>query len=572
MDVSGIKSAQLNVTGALAGEIDEAEKSKVANQQEDISHSEKIIEELGARYNRESAKKTKPQLNGNLTGKQHDDKAAAKRMSINELFSRLSDNLFDEQVNNSDINESIKSNILKSMWSPQKENVLNKEIDSYASALSELINELCEYYFDVFQDQNPDHDDIRMFFSGAERTKINGKNDFEILFKSKVNIDGVNDVIAGNNTDCNDSICILSDILDSITCLPKVKNKVPIAEPEKINSLKFELNMLRGTAEILSSAKECLFSAQTLINMNDKNTSEYNNSLAVLMGKLADLRDQIAQQKLDNDRELARLQQLALQVKTDTDAAEITAKIKKAEFLQTLFKWLGPLITAIMAVLTVITGGLLAKALVAVIVIMTIISEIVKAAGGPDIMAKVMEPVTKLVQVIQKFIKDVAMVVGKAAGKSPEELKKLEKAMEIVAMVMAVIVVAALFMAVASAIGAIAGQVTAQVASEAMQAAIKSFFAQIQAVLINMMMSSTIVNGISSVTNGVLQADITRYRADMDTDLVLLDRITELMNQIMETFSESQKDLIALNEKVSKYGNESFQRMKSMLQQGQLAV
>ena len=181
----------------------------------------------------------------------------------------------------------------------------------------------------MFQDQNPDHDDIRMFFSGAERTKINGKNDFEILFKSKVNIDGVNDVIAGNNTDCNDSICILSDILDSITCLPKVKNKVPIAEPEKINSLKFELNMLRGTAEILSSAKECLFSAQTLINMNDKNTSEYNNSLAVLMGKLADLRDQIAQQKLDNDRELARLQQLALQVKTDTDAAEITAKIKK---------------------------------------------------------------------------------------------------------------------------------------------------------------------------------------------------------------------------------------------------
>ena len=219
-----------------------------------------------------------------------------------------------------------------------------------------------------------------------------------------------------------------------------------------------------------------------------------------------------------------------------------------------------------------ITGGLLAKALVAVIVIMTIISEIVKAAGGPDIMAKVMEPVTKLVQVIQKFIKDVAMVVGKAAGKSPEELKKLEKAMEIVAMVMAVIVVAALFMAVASAIGAIAGQVTAQVASEAMQTAIKSFFAQIQAVLINMMMSSTIVNGISSVTNGVLQADITRHRADMDTDLVLLDRITELMNQIMETFSESQKDLIALNEKVSKYGNESFQRMKSMLQQGQLAV
>ncbi|QXO80215.1 hypothetical protein JA116_17895 [Morganella morganii] len=59
MDVSGIKTAQLTVTGALAGEIDEAGKSKVANQQEDISHSGKIIEELGEKYNREKNKKNK---------------------------------------------------------------------------------------------------------------------------------------------------------------------------------------------------------------------------------------------------------------------------------------------------------------------------------------------------------------------------------------------------------------------------------------------------------------------------------------------------------------------------------
>ncbi|MCU6225267.1 hypothetical protein KWH83_12105, partial [Morganella morganii] len=75
-----------------------------------------------------------------------------------------------------------------------------------------------------------------------------------------------------------------------------------------------------------------------------------------------------------------------------------------------------------------------------------------------------------------------------------------------------------------------------------------------------------------SVVQADLKADITRQRADLDLDLELLDRITELMNQIMATFSESQQELIALNEKISKSGKESFQRMKAILQQGPLAV
>ncbi|RUT67118.1 hypothetical protein CKG00_12625 [Morganella morganii] len=367
-------------------------------------------------------------------------------------------------------------------------------------------------------------------------------------------------------------MALLEKLLNDVISLPKIKDQMWVIEPEKLALLTSELNTLNNMAGILASAKECLSAAQSLISMNNKNTVEYNNSLAVLMGKLADLRDQIAQKKLENDRDLARLQQSALQVKTDKDAADIAEKIKKAERLQALFKWLGPLLTAIMAVLTALTGGLMAKALAAVIVIMTIVSEVVKAAGGPDIMAKIMEPVTKLVEVIQKFIKEIAMEIAKAQEKSPEELKKLEKTMEIVGMVLAVVVVMALFIAVASAGGAIAGKITAKFASEAMQAAMNSAFAQIQTMRISLMMTSTIINSASSVTNGVLQADIIRHRADMDVDLVLMDRITDLMNQIMAAFSESQKDLIALNEKVSKYGNDSFQRIKSMLQQGQMAV
>lgn len=385
-------------------------------------------------------------------------------------------------------------------------------------------------------------------------------------------MDTLPEIMAENTGDCKDKTNLIKKLLDDISSLPKAKDQMWVIDPRGLALLKSELNILHNTAETLASARECLSAAQSLVNSNNQNTLEYNNSLAVLMGKLADLRDKIAQQKLENDRDLAQLQQLALQTKTDKDAADIAEKIKKAERLQALFKWLGPLLIAIMAVLTALTGGLLAKALAAVIVVMTIISEVVKAAGGPDIMAKVMEPAMKLTEAVQKFIKDIAMAMGKAQGKSPEELKKLEKTMGIVAMVLAVVVVAALFMALASAAGSIAGKVTGNFASEAMQEAIKSAFAQIQTMLINIMMTSTIINGAGSVTNAALQADAERLRADMDLDLEFLDRITEMMNQIMETFSGSHKELIALNEKISKYGSESFQRMKSIIQQGQLAV
>ncbi|MEZ2635763.1 type III secretion system translocon subunit SctE [Morganella morganii] len=572
MDVSGIKSAQLNVSGALAGEIDDTEKSKVVNQQENTSHSEKIIEELGERYNRESTKRTKPQLNGKPTEKQQNGKASEKKISISELFSLLSDDLSGEQIKSSGINQSINNNVMKNIWSEKKESDLSEEINNYADVLLGCVDELSERYFSVINNCDEISSGIRLFFTEDENIKINSRDEFSVFFNRKLGVDIILKSLSEKGGDAGDKTALLGKLLNDIVSLPEIQDQMWVIEPQKLALLTSELNTLNTMAGILASAKECLSAAQSLISMNNKNTVEYNNSLAVLMGKLADLRDQIAQKKLENDRELARLQQLALQVKTDKDAADIAEKIKKAERLQALFKWLGPLLTAIMAVLTALTGGLMAKALAAVIVIMTIVSEVVKAAGGPDIMAKIMEPVTKLVEVIQKFIKEIAMEIAKAQGKSPEELKKLEKTLEIVGMVLAVVVVMALFIAAASAGGAIAGKITGKFASEAMQAAMNSAFAQIQTMLTSLMMTSTIINSASSVTNGVLQADIIRHRADMDVDLVLMDRITELMTQIMAAFSESQKDLIALNEKLSKYGNESFQRIKSMLQQGQLAV
>jgi hypothetical protein len=567
MDVSGIKTAQLITPGVLTGDVDETEKSKIVNQSEGVSHSEKIIEELGERYNLENAKKAKPRLNGNQTGKQRDDKAPVKKMSINELFAQLSDDLLGEKIKNSGVNANINNNILKNIWSPQKESDLEKNIISYFNALSVKINNIADYYFSIVNDQDDDYNNVRMFFSEGKNVNFSDKNAFLACFNNNATA-----TISGKAGNCCCITNLIKKLLDDIISLPKVKDQMPIIGPQEMVLLKSEINILHSAAETLSSVRECLSAAQSLVNMNNKNTTEYNNSLTVLMGKLADLRDKMAQQKLENDRELARLQQLALQKKTDADAAEITEKVNKAKRLQALFKWLGPLLIAIMAVLTALTGGLLAKALAAVIVVMTIISEIVKATGGPDIMAKIMEPVMKLVEAIQKFIKDIAMAIGKFMGKSPEELKKLEKIMDIAAMVLAIVAVALLFVALSSVIGSIAGKFVGHFASKATEAAINSFFAQIKTLLINVMLTSTIINSASSVTNAVLQAQVTRLRADIELDSELLSRITELMNLIMETYTESQKELMALNEKISKCGNESFQRMKSIIQQGQLAV
>lgn len=569
MDVSGIKTAQLNVSETLTGDVNETEKSKIVSQLENTFNSERIIEELSKRYSRENIKKGKPQLSGKPTGKQNDDKTPAKRMSINELFSRLSDDLSGEQIVNSEITKKINNNLIKNLWTESKESELSKSIDRYSDMLLACVDDLADYYFSVINDCDESSDDISFFFTGDKNIKISNKREFLIYFNNKLGLDILRKELSDKAGDCKDKTVLLKKLLDDVISLPKVKGKEWIIEPQKLVSMKSELTTLDNMAGILASAKECLSAAQSLISMNNQNTIEYNNSLTVLMGKLSDLRDEMAQRKLENDRELARLQQTALQVKTDKDAADIAEKIKEAELLQTIFKWLGVFLIALIAVLTALTGGLLATVLAIVVAVIAAVSEIVKAAGGPDIMAKIMEPVTKLIEVIQKFVKNFVMDLGKAAGMSPDALKKVEKKMEIIAMVMAILVVAALFMAASSAVGSIAGHIIGKFASET---AIKVAIAQIQATLMSIMMTSTVVNGISTISNATLQFQAARLKADMEFDLELQNRITELMNIIMETFTESHKDLIALNEKISKYGSESFQRMKSIIQQSQLAV
>ncbi|WP_235845289.1 hypothetical protein [Morganella psychrotolerans] len=63
-----------------------------------------------------------------------------------------------------------------------------------------------------------------------------------------------------------------------------------------------------------------------------------------------------------------------------------------------------------------------------------------------------------------------------------------------------------------------------------------------------------------------------KLNADIDLDQELLGKLMALMEKIMATFSESHRDLNKMKEQLGKIGKDDFQRKKSIIQPGLLAV
>lgn len=462
---------------------------------------------------------------------------------------------------------------LEGLWSSEKESQLTECISDSADLINDHIDATADYYFLLMSEggdslsKMPDGE-LKNKLTGDGVDKFKNKNEIVVYLRGKTNAD---EVIKNINTEsalCKDKTKLFKSLSDELNKLPVLDDELGSLLSGNRDEINAELTSLHALADIQDKAKDILKDVVDLFGTQRKSDVNFTESLTVLMGKIADLRDKLAQHKLENDRLIATAQQKTLQDKIDADGAEMAEKIKKAERLQAIFKWLGPLLIAIMVILTALTGGLLAKALAAVVVVVTIISEIVKASGGPDIMAKIMTPVTKLVEVIQKFIKNMAMELGKALGLSPAELKKLEGKMEIMAMLLAVVVVMAVF----AAAGAVAGKVIGQVASEAVKEVLKQVLAEVKKILITVMLTSTIVNAANSVTQAKLNEDAMKLNADIDLDQELLDKLMALMEQIMAAFSESHQDLNKMKELLGKIGKDDFQRKKAIIQPGLLAV
>lgn len=460
---------------------------------------------------------------------------------------------------------------IKELWSDNKVNQLSELISESGDLINDHIEATAEYYFSQMGSEQlgkmPDGE-LKNKLTGNGVDKFKSKDEISLYLRSKTNADEVIKNINSESVFYKDKTKLFKSFSDEMNKFPVLDDELGSLITGNREEITAELNSLHEMATLQDEAKDIMKDISDIFGSQRKSDMNYSKSLTTLMGKIADLRNKLAQRKLENDRLIATAQQKTLQDKTDADGAEMAKKIKKAERLQALFKWLGPLLIALMVILTALTGGLLAKALAAVIVVVTIISEIVKATGGPDIMATIMTPVTKLVEVVQKFIKDMAMKIGQKLGLPPAELKKLEEKMEIIAMVLAVVVVMAVF----AAAGAVAGKVIGQVVSESVKEVLKQVMVEVKRLLISMMLTSTVVNGVNSVTQAELNKDVMKLNADIDLDQELLDKLMALMEKIMAAFSESQQDLNKMKEQLGKIGKDDFQRKKAIIQSGPLAV
>ncbi|WP_368889857.1 type III secretion system translocon subunit SctE [Morganella morganii] len=540
-----------------------------------VQHSDETIKDIGRKSINSENENGKPRINNDKSAvddKKNNNKEtninkSKKAGGINEIFASLYDDLDGTITENSEKYAKFNKKMISGMWSEKREKDLHDMISQKFYKCEEYFNAIVDYYWDILCGEDEPDKDVKYKLFGDDVVEFKDKNEFSFFLRQKSGIDELKNSLKDSSGNYSEKTNVFKQFLGAVSVLSGVdggNNEIS----EKYNELKTDINDLHLMAEVLDEAKKSFEYVQAVLLQQGGITKSQNLSLIELMGKLADLRDKIAQRKLENDRELAQLQQQALQEKTDKEADEIAKKLEKAKRLEALFKWLGPLLTALMAVLTALTGGLMAKALAAVVVVVTVISEAVKATGGPDIMAKAMEPVTKLVEVIQKFIKKVSVAIAKLQGKSPEELKKLEEKMEIVSMILAVVAVTAIF----AAAGAIIGKIVGQVASETVKEVLKQVLAEVKKLLITIMLTSTVVNGASSIVQANLNADIIKKQAEIDLDQELMDQIMALMDQIMAAFSESNQEIIALNEKLSKIGKDAFQRKKYILQQGLVAV
>ncbi|OBU10862.1 YopB/SseC family type III secretion system translocon subunit [Morganella psychrotolerans] len=565
--ISGSGTVNENSTGEIKSE----KKRDITNNHIGEFNGE-IISDVSKKSIVVNEGKNKPKL----TNSKHDDKNSTKTKpdySLNIINSLLFDFFSDEKLKFNSRAHGYNHKFLEGLWSEEKESQLTECISDSADLINDHIDATADYYFSLMSRNSdslskmPD-DELKNKLTGDRVDKFKDKDEIVFYLRKKTNAD---EVIKNTNTDsafCKDKTKLFKQLSEEINKLPVLDDEVGSLLSGNRDEINAELTLLHALADIQDDAKDILKDAVNLFITQRESDINFTESLTVLMGKIADLRDKLAQNKLENDRLVATAQQKTLQDKIDADGAEMAKKIKKAELLQAIFKWLGPLLIAIMVILTALTGGLLAKALAAVVVVVTIINEIVKASGGPDIMAKVMTPVTKLVEAIQKFIKNMAVQLGKALGLPPEALKKLEENIEVIAMLLAVVVVMAVF----AAAGAVAGKVIGQAASEAVMEVLKQVLAEVKKILITVMLTSTIVNAANSVTQAKLNEDAMKLNADIDLDQELLDKLMALMEKIMAVFSESHQDLNKMKEQLGKIGKDDFQRKKSIIQPGLLAV
>lgn len=509
-------------------------------------------------------------------------------VSYYEVLAKIQDYFFSEQIkkykNSSDVNKKQYAYIM----TDKQISVLNKNIDELSNVVNNYIDKLSDYYYGVFKcpegfieyfDYPGGMDKVFLakfdkemkeeFISVAKNEKLEGAlvtdematKAFKKYLAEKLNISNVYRTLFNKEKTSEEKIKIVSELLNDFSELPSENSAAGKKWINDLGNLHSELSYLHSQVKLYDSM--AAYCEQVANSDSDNNSDDrYENELAVIMAKLSDLREKMMQSKIESEIRVQQLQQLALQAKTEKEAADIEMKIKEAEELQALFKWLAPLIAFILLILAALTAGTMTAFIVALIfTVVMVIDAILDSLGKAGIMSTLMTPFTKLMEEIQQLIKNIALEVARAEGKSEKELRELEMYMEIIAMVVAMAVMVALMAALSAMIGKLVGHFL----SESVKQIIKEIMKEVQRAMIVMSVSNVVTGGINTILQAQISEEVSRRIADIEFSQQLIDSLTEMMNRLMASFSENQEELRALNEKTSAMARDSFRNRKAIL-------
>ncbi|GAA0341956.1 type III secretion system translocon subunit SctE [Morganella psychrotolerans] len=533
----------------------------------------------------------KPHLSGNnkSDGKEKEyKKTTVAETSCYEIFAKIQDYFFSEQADKYKNSAAINKKQYSCIMTDKQISVMNKRIDELSIMVDNHMDNLSDYYYGEFKcpegvggyldyPGNMDKDFLakfdketkEKFISVAKDEKLKGAlvtdkmatKSFKEYLVEKLDIANVHRTLFNKEKTSEEKIKAVSELLNNFSELPSENSAAGKKWMAALGNAQSELRYLHSQVELYSSmAAYCEQVANS--NLNNNSNDRYENELAVIMAKLSDLREKMMQSKMESEIRVQRLQQLALQAKTEKEAADIEIKIKEAEELQALFKWLAPLIAFILLILAALTAGTMTAFIVALIfTAIMVIDAILDSLGKDGIMSTLMTPFTKLMEEIQQFIKSIALESARAEGKSEKEIKELEMKMEIIAMVVAMVVMVALMSALSSLIGKMVGKFM----SETVKQIVKEIMKEVQRAMIVMSVSNAVTGGINTILQAKIDKEITRRIADIEFDQQLIDSLTEMMNRLMESFSANQEELRTLNEKTSAMARDSFRNWKAIL-------
>ncbi|WP_413492554.1 hypothetical protein [Morganella psychrotolerans] len=533
----------------------------------------------------------KPRISGNnkSNGKVTEYKEInLVKISYYEMFAKIQDYFFSEQTEKYKNSAAINKKQYAYIMTDKQISIMNKRIDELSTGVNNQMDNLSDYYYGVFKcpegiggylNYPGNMDKIFLakfgkemkekFISVAKDEKLKGAlvtdematKSFKKYLAEKFNIANVYRTLFNKEKTSEEKIKIVSELLNDFSELPSEDSAAGKKWIADLGNLHSELSYLHSQVKLYNSmAAYC----EQVANSNPDNNSDgrYENELAVIMAKLSDLREKMIQSKMESEIRVQQLQQLALQTKTEKEAADIEMKIKEAEELQALFKWLAPLIAFILLILAALTAGTMTAFIVALIfTVVMVIDAILDSLGKAGIMSTLMTPFTKLMEEIQQFIKNIALEVARAEGKSEKELRELEMYMEIIAMVVAMAVMVALMAALSAMIGKLVGHFL----SESVKQIIKEIMKEVQRAMIVMSVSNVVTGGANTILQAQISEEVSRRIADIEFDQQLIDSLTEMMNRLMESFSGHHEELRTLNEKTSAMARDSFRNRKAIL-------